>query len=194
MALLAGACGDDATRPEAAPAGTTASSTATAARDGADDWCDSYADLAEAPDPDPEALRAAAGSAPPELDEPLGIVLSDDTSLEPAELLDAVARIEGWAHEHCGTDHPFCTLWTQYAGALGSAALSGVEPEDEEVRALLDGMFEVAVRYAPDAVDAPLDVIASTPTTELRDDEERAAEAAYDEVDAWVADACEDSG
>jgi hypothetical protein len=195
MALLAGACGDDSAPPDAAPAGTTASSTSATAEPGeADDWCDSYAELAEAPDPDPAALRAAAESAPPDLAEALEVVLSDDTSVEPAEVLDAVGQVESWAHDHCGTDHPFCTQWIQYTGALAGSALSGAEPEDDEVRAVLEGMFEVVLRYAPDAVGPELEVVAAASWRELSDEEERAAEQAYDEVDAWVAEACDTAG
>ena len=202
--ILVAACGDDSTTEEdAAERPETASSASEdtgdddegAASDADEAWCATVIELREDPDATLGDLRAAAGSAPEAVADTMEVLGSQDASLGVAQRLDAAAQVEAWSHEHCGTEHPFCTAWTQYSGAVAALALSGTPEEDVAVATgELEDLLRVVRSYAPSDLDPHLEVVSETQAGAVSDTEEREAEASWDALDAWVDDTCGASG
>lgn len=191
--ILVTSCGDDdsATQTIAEePATPVSTDRDTPVSKTTDDWCETYMRLSTDEEADVVDVESAADNAPEELREALRTVGSDDPSVSMADRAAAAAVVEAWAYEHCGTDHPFCGAWIQYKGLVGSIALSGSsEEEQSQGYAMAEGLFEVARVHAPPVLDQQLGTIAST-SGSSDDEDERKAESALDEVDAWVDGNC----
>ena len=187
LALVA--CGDDG---DAGSAGATSSTPTSGETADESEWCDDLAALrgsgeltddviAEAPADLRAPLEDLAGSG---ADEP------DDASAETlAHLLGAQATVDAWGYDHCDADHPFCFLWIQVAGLIAGGAFAEDGQQDEasaELRSFIDEIEATLVQHAPPELRASLDVVVGTFGEPLDGADERAAEAAYDELDTFT--------
>lgn len=215
VAVLVPGCseGDDATVE--AGAGTTATTPTEATVDdgraphsevdqAGDDgaaWCPTWAELRGAEEPTPEEIRGGA-EVPSELRPVLDRLAevmerSNETGEDPrgADLvvaMEASTELMAWAHEHCGDDHPFCVAWPTASLFLAQAALAsdgdsaGFFTEGEGLQ-----LVGLALDHAPSDVSGDAQTVRAWFDTPLDSGRERAAEAAYDSLDAWVEQHCE---
>lgn len=192
--LVVTACGDDDSTTQTVAEGPTTQVSPvpdTPVSKTSDDWCETFTRLTTDEGADVVDVESAADSAPEEVREAMRTVGSDDPSVSMAARAAAAAEVEAWAHEHCGTDHPFCNAWIQYKGFMGNIALSGAsEEEKSQGYENAEDLFEVARRHTPPVLDQQLGTIASTSVSSEEDEHERKAESAFDEVDAWVDGNC----
>jgi len=182
---------DDAARPEDAPASSSSAVTSSSASAGAG-WCDELTALLEA---EGDITTAEIAGAPDEIAAELSTLVEASADDELGKLLAAFATVEAWGHERCGRDHPFCSLWITFNGAVAAAALTDDVSEDvqAELRETVDEMDDVLLDHVPPDERAPLQlVLASLDDPGLSDMGERAAEAAYDALDEWAwSEGCE---
>ncbi|MGH9085061.1 MAG: hypothetical protein ACRDYW_06375 [Acidimicrobiales bacterium] len=196
--LLVTACGgDDDTVGGSATDSTTV--TSTAAGEKASDWCDELTALEQSEDVvltsddivgAPEVIRA-----------PLETLVDfgelDPTSAPPGSLergIRAVAAIESWGHQHCGGDHPFCSLWISVSGAMAAPAFVEEAQQDEandQLISLLDQLEEVLMDVAPPEVRDDVETLLAwfsraSDGTEMSEEDERAGEAASAALDEWA--------
>lgn len=194
--LVVVACGGgDDTVARSATSSTAAPSTS--ARSAREDWCDELAALERSEDLDltsddiadvPEVIRS-----PLETLVELGDL--DPTSAPRGSLergVRAVADVESWSHQHCGGDHPFCSLWISVSGAMATPAFVE-EPQQDEAHAqllsLLDELDAVLLDVAPTEVRDDIETLLallSSGGTEMSEADERAGEAAEAALDEWA--------
>jgi hypothetical protein len=196
--LLVAACGGDGDTG-ASRATDSPPVTSTAAGEGAADWCDELAALEESEDVDlssddiagaPEVIRAP-------LETLVDLAERDPASAPPGSLergVRAVADVESWSHQHCGGDHPFCSLWISVSGAMAAPAFVEEAQQDEaneQLLSLLDELDEVLMDVAPAEVGDDVETLLAlfsraSDATEMGEEDERAGEAAEAALDEWA--------
>lgn len=202
--------GDDAT-VEAGPGTTVATSEGddrdSTEVDAASDesaWCSTWAELRDAEEPTPEEIRGGP-EVPSELRPVLDTLAevmerSYETDEDPggAELvraMEASTMLVAWGHEHCGDDHPFCIAWPAASLFIAQTAMT---PDDDGEAFLTEEegvqLVGLALDHAPDGVGEHADIVRASLGTPIEDEQERAAEEAYDALDAWVDEHCEPLG
>ena len=183
LLILAAACGDD-------DAGTTSTdgSSTTASGDDAG-WCDVYDELQSSED----FGAVDAAGAPEEIREPLQELATAADELDPNDvpdgaltrLFEANAAVETWGYDHCGGDHPFCSVWITVQQSVAVSALSDGGDGTAYLERLVDELEPVLTEHVPpelsDALATALDYM-HAPT----DEGERAAAAANDALDEWT--------
>jgi hypothetical protein len=202
--LLVAACGggDDTVTSATDPTGVTSTSAAEAP----EDWCDELAALERAEDKDRLTSKDIAG-APEVIRAPLETIVvlgeMDPTSAPPGsdeEGVRAVAEVESWSHQHCGGDHPFCSLWISVNGAMATPAFVEEAKQDEafaELVSLLEELHDVLLEVAPaevrDDVEAVLAAYSAVDDAgTISEEDERLAESAETGLDEWLwSEGCE---
>ena len=205
--LLVTACGGDGDTVASGASSTTASPrpTSTTATEDAADWCDEFASLERSEqdrltsddiDGAPEVIRSA-------LDVLVELGDPDPAASSPGDLergFRAVAEVETWSHQHCGGDHPFCSLWITVNGAMAAPAFVEEEQQDEayaEFTSFLDDLDVVLIEVAPtevrDDVETTLAWFSRVGDgAEMSDEDERVAEGAEAALDEWLwSEGCE---
>ena len=189
LLALAACGGDDRTAtpddtPEDTP--TSSSTSPSSATNEGTEWCEDLAALLEPDDLTP----AVIAGAPDEIRDDLE-ALHEASDTDPVgPLLEAQAAVESWGHDRCGGDHPFCSLWITYTGAVAAWALTEADPE--EIEEVVDEMDDALLHHVPAEELSHLRTALESLEPPLSDAGERAAEAAYDALDEWAwSEGCE---
>lgn len=202
VALSAAACGSGSSdvaesAPDSEAAGPTSSDTSDAGTSApANDatWCETWrhaTSLIEGADPESavleQALSALRRDAPSELRDAVEEMTSSyEAALaeDQAPTLSAAshAALVDWGHEHCGDPAPLCSLWPSYTTLI---AFSALDPEAADWTTAIEEYGAVTLARFPPELDEPREAIQAFGSS-YSDELEPAAEAAFDEVDAWV--------
>ncbi|MFL6204583.1 MAG: hypothetical protein ACJ739_04460 [Acidimicrobiales bacterium] len=183
LVLVTAACGGDDDTADPAP---DASSTTDAAEEGS--WCDVYDDLRSSDD----FGGVEVAGAPEEIRGPLQELAEastvDTEDVPPGtltRLFEANAAVETWGYDHCGGDHPFCSVWIAVEQGVAVSALSGDDEATAYLKRLVDELEPVLTEHVPPELSDEL-ATALTFTRASSDEDERAAEDATDALDEWA--------
>jgi hypothetical protein len=211
LLVVVTACGDDdgnavatdgpdptevsSTDPTDAAGAST--STSDRADDGPDDgtrheWCATWAELRASTDEAPAELPDAVASAPDAVRADIERLAESESASggpAPASFVRSFAAVEAWSHEQCGTGHPFCVAWPAFTFTLASSAFAD-EADRADLQAQIPELAAVALGHVPAELAHVAAAVESTLEGAESDADERAAESAYDELDAWVETNC----